>query len=153
MDHVVVNIIPGLSAINHVLYVNYMESLTRLLLRQVCLFLLKGNDTNRQSMKVSTIDSEANLVIALARAKRDVFRAQKALADCMVKENEVMTSLMKIQADGIEKKVDDADLGLGHMRVIFQKYGLSHHVPVSPQLETHHDSTLHSEFLYVSVAV
>lgn len=80
------------------------------------------------------------------RAKRDVFRAQKALADCEVRENEVMTNLMKFRAKSIEKRLDDADLGLGHMRIIFKKYGLSHRGPVLPHLETL-DDALHGKFI------
>ncbi|KAG1730297.1 hypothetical protein EDB19DRAFT_1912937 [Suillus lakei] len=41
-------------------------------------------------------DFEASLVLDLVRAKRDVFTAQKALADCIIQENEVLASLLKI---------------------------------------------------------
>jgi len=46
-----------------------------------------------------------------------------------MKENEVMTSLMKLRVNDIEKRLDDVDLGLGHMRIIFKDNSLSHHDP------------------------
>ncbi|KAG1728267.1 uncharacterized protein EDB91DRAFT_1253531 [Suillus paluster] len=58
-------------------------------------------------------DLEANLVMDLARARWDVFNAEKALADCMVREHEVMANLM---------------------RITFKKYGFSHHEP-APSLQ------------------
>ncbi|KAG1789200.1 uncharacterized protein HD556DRAFT_1447260 [Suillus plorans] len=71
-------------------------------------------------------DSEANLVMDVVRAKHNVFLAQKMLVDCILRENEVFASLIQFQAEAAEKKVDDMDLGLGWMRIIFRKYGWSH---------------------------
>ncbi|KIK40664.1 hypothetical protein CY34DRAFT_13551 [Suillus luteus UH-Slu-Lm8-n1] len=71
-------------------------------------------------------DSEASLVLDVLRAKRNVFVAQKTLADCILRENEVFASLLKFRAEAAEKKVDDTDLGLGCMRIIFKKHGWSH---------------------------
>jgi hypothetical protein len=62
----------------------------------------------------------------LVRAKRDVFRAQKALADSILRENEVSASLLRFQTETAGKRLDDADMGLGYMRVIFKKYGWTH---------------------------
>jgi hypothetical protein len=62
----------------------------------------------------------------LVRAKRDVFRAQKALADSILRENEVSASLVRFQAETAGKRLDDADMGLGYMRVLFKKYGWTH---------------------------
>ncbi|KAG0694388.1 hypothetical protein DFH29DRAFT_1006388 [Suillus ampliporus] len=58
-------------------------------------------------------DSEASLVLDLVRAKRDVFRAQKSLADCVLWENEVFTCLLEFQAAAAEEKIDEVDIGLG----------------------------------------
>lgn len=55
-------------------------------------------------------DSEANLVLNLVRAKRDVFLAQKALAECVIQENEALMSLLKVCAAAAEKKVDETDI-------------------------------------------
>ncbi|KAG2119697.1 uncharacterized protein F5147DRAFT_767167 [Suillus discolor] len=49
----------------------------------------------------------------LARARRDIFRAEKALADCVVREHEIMVNLSKHQSDISKKKLDKADTGLG----------------------------------------
>ncbi|KAG1747478.1 hypothetical protein EDB19DRAFT_1826200 [Suillus lakei] len=57
---------------------------------------------------------EANLVMDLARAKREVLRAQKALAECLLQENEVLASLLRLRVDTAENTLDDADMGLGY---------------------------------------
>ncbi|KAG2746871.1 hypothetical protein P692DRAFT_20738346, partial [Suillus brevipes Sb2] len=71
-------------------------------------------------------DSEANLVMDVLRAKHNVFLAQKTLADCILQENKVFASLLTFRAEDTEKKVDDMDLGLGCIRIIFKKHGWSH---------------------------
>jgi hypothetical protein len=62
----------------------------------------------------------------LARARRDIVNAEKKLADCIVREQEVMTSLSRYKSVISKRKLDKADVGLGHMRVTFKKHGLSH---------------------------
>ncbi|KAG1842844.1 hypothetical protein F4604DRAFT_1689764 [Suillus subluteus] len=74
-------------------------------------------------------DSKANLVMDVVRVKHNVFLAQQTLADCILWENEVFASLLKFRAEAAEKKVDDMDLGLGCMRIIFKKHGWSHLPP------------------------
>ncbi|KAG2126068.1 hypothetical protein DEU56DRAFT_759035 [Suillus clintonianus] len=59
-------------------------------------------------------NSEANLVMDLARAKREVLRAQKALAECLLRENEVLASLLRLRVDTAKNTLDDADMGLGY---------------------------------------
>ncbi|KAG2106249.1 uncharacterized protein F5147DRAFT_653993 [Suillus discolor] len=89
-----------------------------------------------RSMSINDTDEfEANLVMDLARARRDIFRAEKALVDCVVREREIMANLSKHQSDVSKKKLDKADIGLGYMQITFKKYGLSHHslVPCSLQ--------------------
>ncbi|KAG1864963.1 hypothetical protein DFJ58DRAFT_838706 [Suillus subalutaceus] len=71
-------------------------------------------------------DSEANLVLDLVRAKRQVYLAQKTLADCIIRENEVLANLLRYQAEEAEKRLEDADVGLGCMRIAFKKNGWSH---------------------------
>ncbi|KAG1884145.1 hypothetical protein F4604DRAFT_1677281 [Suillus subluteus] len=77
-------------------------------------------------------DSEANIVLDLVRAKCDVFLAQKVLADCIIRENEVLASLLKARAAAAEKNINETDIGLGCMRIIFKDHGWSHHHPNSP---------------------
>ncbi|KAG1812039.1 hypothetical protein EV424DRAFT_1542268 [Suillus variegatus] len=72
---------------------------------------------------------EANLVMELARARRDVFRAEQSLADCMVRECELMASLSKFKSNISAQKLNKTDLRLGCMWITFNKHGLSHHVP------------------------
>ena len=69
----------------------------------------------------------------LVRAKREVIRAQKALADSILRENEVLTNLLRFKAEETGKRLNDTDMGLGYMRVIFKKSGWDH----LPQLEGH----------------
>ncbi|KAG2133030.1 hypothetical protein DEU56DRAFT_914051 [Suillus clintonianus] len=89
------------------------------------------------SMTINDVDElEANLIMDLARARRDIFNAEKTLADCVVREYEVMTNLSKYKSTISKRKLDKADVGLGHMRITFKKHGLSHH-PVPHNL---HDS-------------
>ncbi|KAG2091183.1 uncharacterized protein F5147DRAFT_780066 [Suillus discolor] len=74
----------------------------------------------------SPTNSEAKLVMDLARAKREVFWAQKALAECLLQENEVLSSLLRFRVDVMGKTLDDADMGLGCMRLAFKQHGWSH---------------------------
>ncbi|KAG1884485.1 uncharacterized protein F5891DRAFT_990296 [Suillus fuscotomentosus] len=79
------------------------------------------------SMTINDVDDcEANLIMDLARARRDIVNAEKKLADCIVREQEVMTSLSRYKSVISKRKLDKADVGLGHMRVTFKKHGLSH---------------------------
>ncbi|KAG1905175.1 uncharacterized protein F5891DRAFT_976154 [Suillus fuscotomentosus] len=64
-------------------------------------------------------NSETKLVMDLARAKREVFRAQKALAECLLQENEVLLSLLRFRVDVTGKTLDDADMGLGMAGLIY----------------------------------
>ncbi|KAG1860980.1 hypothetical protein C8R48DRAFT_774240 [Suillus tomentosus] len=82
-------------------------------------------------------ESEARIMMNLVRAKRDVHRAQKVLAECVMQENEVFASLLKFQAEAAEKRLDDTDLGLGCMRVICNTHGWS----VPPSRLTHAQGT------------
>ncbi|KAG2060016.1 hypothetical protein BDR06DRAFT_967541 [Suillus hirtellus] len=63
------------------------------------------------SMKINdTEDLEANL----------------SLADCVVRELELMASLSKFKSSLSKQKLDRADVGLGYMRIAFKTHGLSH---------------------------
>ncbi|KAG2047202.1 hypothetical protein BDR06DRAFT_1014070 [Suillus hirtellus] len=59
------------------------------------------------SMKIDDMeDLEANLVMELARARREKLRAEKSLADCVVHELELMASLSKFKSSLSEQKLD-----------------------------------------------
>ncbi|KAG1807239.1 hypothetical protein EV424DRAFT_1427933, partial [Suillus variegatus] len=88
-----------------------------------------------RSMTINDDNLEVNLVLDLARARRDVFNAEKALANCVVREHEVMANLSKHKSDISKQKLAKADVGIGHMRITFQKYGLTHHGPAPNVLQ------------------
>jgi len=71
-------------------------------------------------------------VLDLVRAKHDVFMAQKALADCIIQENEVLASLLKVHAAAPKRKIDETDIGLGCIRIIFKDHSWSHIPPNHP---------------------
>ncbi|KAG2080577.1 uncharacterized protein F5147DRAFT_784188 [Suillus discolor] len=73
-----------------------------------------------------TDDLEADLLMELARARQEVFRAEKSLANCVVREHEVLANLSKFKSSISKRKLDKADVGLGYMRIAFKKHGLSH---------------------------
>ncbi|KAG1741932.1 hypothetical protein EDB19DRAFT_1827869 [Suillus lakei] len=62
-----------------------------------------------------TNEHEANLIMDLARARQDIFKAEKVLADCIVREHEIMGDLSKHQSNVLKKKLDKADIRLGYM--------------------------------------
>ncbi|KAG2104644.1 uncharacterized protein F5147DRAFT_775466 [Suillus discolor] len=70
-----------------------------------------------EALNTSTVDNpedlKAYLMVDLARVKREVFRAEKLLADCMVREHEVTASLFRIRATTLGKKLDATDDELG----------------------------------------
>ncbi|KAG2358173.1 hypothetical protein BDR07DRAFT_1379598 [Suillus spraguei] len=73
-------------------------------------------------------ESEAKIMLNLVRAKHDVYQAQKVLTDCVVRENEVFTSLLEFQAEAAEKRLDDTDLSLRCMRIVFNAHGTTSNV-------------------------
>ncbi|KAG1854491.1 hypothetical protein DFJ58DRAFT_882805 [Suillus subalutaceus] len=63
-----------------------------------------------RSMTISDADNlEANLVLDLARARRDVVNAEKVLADCVVREHEVLANLSKHKSDISKQNLAKAD--------------------------------------------
>ncbi|KAG0707628.1 hypothetical protein DFH29DRAFT_871613 [Suillus ampliporus] len=88
-----------------------------------------------RSMTINDVDDlEVNLVMDLARARQDVFNVEKVLADCVVREHEVMAYLSKHKSNISKQKLAKADVGIGHMRITFKKYGFSHCRP-APSLQ------------------
>lgn len=77
-------------------------------------------------------------MLDLVRAKRQVYLAQKTLADCRIRENEVLANLLQYQTEEAEKRLEDTDVGLGCMRIAFKKNGWPHF----PHLTRTHDGRL-----------
>ncbi|KAG1737370.1 hypothetical protein EDB19DRAFT_1829484 [Suillus lakei] len=70
------------------------------------------------SMTIDDTDEhEANLVMDLARARQDMFRVEKMLADCVVWEHKIMVDLSKHQSNVSKKKLDKVDIGLGFITI------------------------------------
>ncbi|KAG1753540.1 uncharacterized protein EDB91DRAFT_1098551 [Suillus paluster] len=92
-----------------------------------------------------TEDLKANLVMELARARREKLLAEKSLADCVVRELELMASLSKFKSSLFEQKLNRADVGLGYMRIAFKTHGLSHR---AHHLYSKPGNTLRSTVLY-----
>ncbi|KAG1819007.1 uncharacterized protein BJ212DRAFT_1298303 [Suillus subaureus] len=88
-----------------------------------------------RSMTINDDNLEANLILDLTRARRNVFNAEKALADCVVCKHEVMVNLSKHKSNILKQKLAKPDVGIGHMRITFQKYGLTHHRPTPSVLQ------------------
>jgi hypothetical protein len=93
---------------------------------------------------INNVDKlEANLIIDLAKAQHDIFNVEKTLANCIIQEHEVMTNLLKHKSAISKRKLDKADVGLGHMHVTFKKHGLSHH-PIPHNLHNKYTYHLHN---------
>ncbi|KAG2361258.1 hypothetical protein BDR07DRAFT_1486135 [Suillus spraguei] len=56
-------------------------------------------------------DPQAHLIMDLASMKRDVFRAEQLLADCVMQEHEVMASLLKTKVTTSQHKFRQDDTG------------------------------------------
>ncbi|KAG1753402.1 hypothetical protein EDB19DRAFT_1824125 [Suillus lakei] len=78
------------------------------------------------SMIINDAEDEANLVMELARARREKLHAEKSLADCVVCELELMASLSKFKSSLSEQRIDRVDEGLGYTQIVFKTLGLSH---------------------------
>ncbi|KAG1878546.1 hypothetical protein C8R48DRAFT_668617 [Suillus tomentosus] len=79
--------------------------------------LYNVTDTISSMTIEDTDDLEANLLMELARARREIFRAEKSLADCMVREHEVLAHSLKFESSISKRKLDKADVGLGCHKV------------------------------------
>ncbi|KAG1767589.1 hypothetical protein EV702DRAFT_1050282 [Suillus placidus] len=107
---------------NYVKNDEYCNCLTQTKIR-TCIFYTSSpvihSEYTRHSCCTMTIedpdDLEANLLMELTRARREIVRAKKSLADCMVHEHEVLVDLLKFKS---ERKLDKADIGLGCMRIV-----------------------------------
>ncbi|KAG1845054.1 hypothetical protein C8R48DRAFT_780063 [Suillus tomentosus] len=78
------------------------------------------------SSRIADLYDMVNAIGSMTMNDVDDFNVEKKLADCIVREHEVMTSLSRYKSVISKRKLDKADVGLGHMRVTFKKHGLSH---------------------------
>ncbi|KAG1812782.1 uncharacterized protein BJ212DRAFT_1301274 [Suillus subaureus] len=89
-----------------------------------------------RSMTISDANNlEVNLILDLTRARQDVVNAEKVLADCVVHKHKVLANLSKHKSDILKQKLAKVDVGIAHMRITFQKHGLSHHRPTQSVLQ------------------
>ncbi|KAG2364040.1 hypothetical protein BDR07DRAFT_1375344 [Suillus spraguei] len=56
-------------------------------------------------------DPQVHLIMDLASMKHDVFRAEQLLADCVMREHEVMASLLKTKVTTLQHKFRQDDIG------------------------------------------
>lgn len=75
------------------------------------------------------------MVLDVVRAQRDVHRAEKILADCMVKEHERVANLNRFKSQRLQKHLDEKDLDVGWINAVFGNYGRSQHI-ASPLLSS-----------------
>ena len=74
---------------------------------------------------MNTEDREATLLLEIARARRDVCRARKLLAECLNKETKSLCDLHQFKAKRFAELIDDADLSIGMIRAAFNSHGRS----------------------------
>ncbi|KAH7917704.1 hypothetical protein BV22DRAFT_1135189 [Leucogyrophana mollusca] len=70
-------------------------------------------------------NQEVRLVLEVARAQCEVFRAEKLLTSCVMREHETIASLYRFKADKAGDRVDRVDMRLGRMRASFKRFGQS----------------------------
>lgn len=86
---------------------------------------------------MSTEDREATLLLEVACARRDVHHAQKQLAECLNQETKSLCTLHQLKAKKFAEPMDDANLNIGRIRAMFNRYG---RLPQVPDVNTSHSS-------------
>ena len=81
----------------------------------------------------SVENEEASLVLEVVCAQREVHRAEKSLAECIVQEHEKIANLHRFKARRMQDSVDQMDLDVGWINATFINHSRSHPsaVPVS----------------------
>ncbi|KAH7917078.1 hypothetical protein BV22DRAFT_1135721 [Leucogyrophana mollusca] len=82
--------------------------------------------------KYQTECKKAKLVLDAARANRKVRHAEKYLADCVLEQHAVLHNLYRFNADIAEKKLENAEMDVGRVRLDIQRNKLSL-CPTPPQ--------------------
>ena len=70
-------------------------------------------------------NEEASLVLEIVRAQREVHRAEKLLAECVVQEHEKIAKLHRFKALRMQNSVDQLDLDVGWINATFINHGRS----------------------------
>ncbi|KAF8429845.1 hypothetical protein L210DRAFT_3652030 [Boletus edulis BED1] len=64
-------------------------------------------------------------MLSVARAHRDVLRAEQALSVCLAHEHESIAKLYQYKANSGEGKVHDMDMGIGSIRATIKRCGMA----------------------------
>ncbi|KAF8429376.1 hypothetical protein L210DRAFT_3647872 [Boletus edulis BED1] len=64
-------------------------------------------------------------MLSVARARRDVLRAEQALSACLAHEHESIAKLYQYKANSGEGKVHDMDMGIGSIRATIKRCGMA----------------------------
>ncbi|KAH7916992.1 hypothetical protein BV22DRAFT_1052767 [Leucogyrophana mollusca] len=82
-----------------------------------------SNETDESEFRAGC--DEAKLVLEVVRAKRKVRHAEKHLADCVLEQHSTLVNLYRFKADAAERRLEDAELDIGRVRVSIRQSGLS----------------------------
>ena len=86
---------------------------------------------------MSTEDWEATLLLEVTHARWDVRHAQKQLAECLNQETKSLCTLHQLKVKKFAQLVDDANLNIGRIRTMFNRYG---RLPQVLDVNTSHSS-------------
>lgn len=88
---------------------------------------------NNEAVKIpnDVENQEALLVLEIARAQRDVHHAEKALAECVVRQHEKIADLHRFKAVRMQDTVDDKDLNIGWINALFSNHSRVRPIPIA----------------------
>ena len=69
------------------------------------------------------------MILNIVRAQHDVHRVEKILAECVVQEHEKIVNLHCFKANQVQDTVDDSDLDIGWINMVFNNHGRSQPTP------------------------
>jgi len=69
------------------------------------------------------------LILDIVHAQCDVHRAEKILAECIVREDEKIVNLHHFKANQVQDTVDNLDLDIGWINAVFNNHGRSQPTP------------------------
>ena len=62
-------------------------------------------------------------MLEIVRAQRDVHRAEKTLAECVIREHEKIANLHRFKSKQMQDSVHHLDLNIGWINATFNNYG------------------------------
>ncbi|KAF8440983.1 hypothetical protein L210DRAFT_866003, partial [Boletus edulis BED1] len=74
---------------------------------------------------MDTTNNEAYLMLSVARACRDVLRAEQVLSACLAHEHESIAKLYQYKVNSGEGKVHDMDMDIGSIRATIKQCGMA----------------------------